>query len=659
MYSMTVQMRTGCAGLGLLALLAACGGKPAGAPRATEVSPDAMQLQHARFSPDGSHVAYWQAVSGGWVLAVAAPNFTGQAVVDSTPAPTPGTEPNWSPDGTSIAYMSARDLNIWIADLAGGSPRPLTTSGGIENPVQWHPRGDRLSYIATFAGGAIHPGQIDVATGVASPILADTRPSVAYWSPDGSQIAYNVFAGAQGTIWLADSTGGNGRQLTTEGFEQFSSEAADPWAPDGTALVYESRRTGTWDVWVLRVDDDSARQLTRDVRDDYSPRWSPDGKWVAFLSNRGQQTDIWIVSDTGGSPIRVTDDAAVEGDLQWVRGTSGVGFSTGVEERGLWTKSLADGSERRLTPDSIRVGGYDLSPDGRNVVYQVARGGGVSDLAIVTTAGGASRTLVAGSAQNSAPEWSPDGTKVLFISNKTGNSDVWIVDAAGGEPRNLTNWPSDETGAGWSADGSSVYFLSDREASPLRDLWEVPVSGGAPRRITRVGTVADLTVSRVSSDVFVGTFGGSEGQLVFNRLLPDGRLQVLWDRSNALGVNRGGIMPSGDSLALLVQFPSGGFGTMLVPAGGGEGRPLLGANEVVTDWSPDGRQLLYVSGLAPHGDVYTMSLDDGTSRRVTDSPDDERSAYWLPGGSTVLFDRASVRRRVAVVDVSRLIGGQE
>jgi len=373
----------------------------------------------------------------------------------------------------------------------------------------------------------------------------------------------------------------------------------------------------------------------------------------------GQQTDIWIVPDTGGSPIRVTDDAATEGDLQWVRGTSEVGFSTGVEERGLWTKSLADGSERRLTPDSIRVGTYDLSPDGSQVVYQVVRGGGVSDLEIVPVSGGARRSLVTGSAQDSLPEWSPDGTKVLFISDRTGNHDVWIVDTAGGEPRNLTNWPSDESDAAWSADGSSVYFLSDRDSSPLRDLWSVPVGGGAPRRITRVGTVAGLTVSQTSSDVFVDTFGGSEGQLVFNRLLPDGRLQVLWDRSNALGVNRGGIMPSGDSLALLVQSPSGGFGTMLIPASGGEGRPLLGTNEFVTDWSPDGRQVLYISGLPPHGDVYIMSMGDGAIRRVTDSPDDERRAYWLPGGAAVLFDRSSERRRVAVVDVSGLMGRQQ
>ena len=276
-YSMTIQMCTRCAGFGLLALLAACGGEPAGTPPVTEISLADMQLQYARFSPDGRHVAYWQAGPGGWILVVAAADFTSQTVVDSIPAAVLGTEPNWSPDGTSIAYMSGRDLNIWVAPLAGGPPRQLTTSGGIENPVQWHPRGDRLSYVATFAGGAIHPGQIDLATGTASPIVTDTRPAVAYWSPDGSKIAYNVFGGAQGTIWLADSAGRNGRQLTTEGFEQFTSEAADPWAPDGSALVYESRRTGTADVWLLRVDGDSARQLTRDVRDDYSPRWSPDG----------------------------------------------------------------------------------------------------------------------------------------------------------------------------------------------------------------------------------------------------------------------------------------------------------------------------------------------------------------------------------------------
>jgi TolB protein len=637
----------GCRGLGAaaaLVMLAACGGDRAGVPRATVLSPEGANHRYARYAPDGARVSYWAAGPSGWDLTVADANLSGARALDSAPfVITPGF---WSPDGSSLAYAAGVDYDVLVTPVDGGPRRRLTESKGVEFPIQWHPRGDRLGSLASLQGGAIRAGVITVASGADAPVLAETRPAIPFWSPDGSRIAYMVIDGGKATIWLADSTGRNGRQLSAEGFEEFSE--SDPWSPDGSELVYVSRRTGTADVWVLPMNGDPARQLTRDVRNDYAPRWSPDGKWVAFLSERGRQTDIWIVPAAGGAPRRVTDDAAAEDDLQWVPGRDEIGFSTGVVRRGLWVQALADGTERRITPDSIRVGDFDLSPDGSQVVYEVVRGGGVTDLQVVAVAGGAPQTLVANSARSTAPLWSPDGAKVLFLSDRSGTDDVWVVEVSGGEPRRLVEWPTNEFSAEWSADGSSVYFTSDREANPLYDLWTVSASGGEPRRLTRVGTLQGVIQSQVSADVFVQSLGGSEGQFVLSRLLPDGRLQPLWDRSSALGVGRRDVTPSGDSIAVLVQQPGGGLGTMLLPTRGGEGRPMLGTNEGVLDWSADGTQVLYWSGV-PNSDLNVMSLVDGSVRRLTDSPDDEGAARWLPGDARILFYRSTEQRRLALI----------
>jgi len=652
------KTRSDCLRIGAvaaLAVLAACGGDRAGLPHATVLSPEGANHQYARYSPDGARVSYWAAGPSGWNLTVADAKLRGARTLDSAPfVVTPGL---WSPDGTHLTYAAGADYDLWVTPVDEGARRRLTMSKGVEFPIQWHPRGDRLGYLASLQGGEIRAGVITLATGAETPMLAETRPAIPFWSPDGSQIAYMVIDGGKATIWVADSAGRNGRQLTTEGFEEFAE--TDPWSPDGSRLLYQSRRTGTADVWVLPVNGDTARQLTRDVRNDYAGQWSPDGTWVAFLSERGRQTDIWIVPAAGGTPQRVTDDAAAENDVQWVPGGREIGFSTGVVRRGLWAQSLADGAERRVTPDSIRVGGFDLSPDGSQVVYEVVRGGGVSDLQVVAVTGGAPQTLVANSARSTVPLWSPDGAKVLFISDRGGTNDVWVVDVPGGEPRRLIDWPTDEFAAEWAADGSSVYFTSDRDASPLYDLWIVSASGGEePRRLTRVGTLQGVIQSQVSADVFVQTLGGNEGQLVLSRLLPDGRLQTLWDRSSALGVGRRDVTPSGDSIAILVQQPGGGLGTMLLPTRGGEGRPMLRNNEGVLDWSADGTQVLYWSGI-PISDLYVLSLVDGSVRRLTDTPDDEGAARWLPGGGSILFYRSTEQRRLATVDVRRLIAGNE
>lgn len=643
-----------CVPIGMLAALAAfagCLGERSGVPAVTMLSPEGANHQSMSYSPDGTRLAYWASGTGGFRLTVASADLRGPVTLDSGIITN---TPLWSPDGSAVAYPAGTDIDVWLAEVDGGAPRRLTQSRGVEIPLQWHPHGDRLAYLATGQGGSVGVSVIGLSTGTETPMLAEPRPAVGLWSPDGSMIVYNVIDAGTYTVWLADSTGAVGSQLTTEGFEEIEEQ---PWSPDGSEILVVSRRTGTADIWAIPVNGDPPRQLTRDVRDDFHARWSPDGEWVLFRSERGRQTDLWVVPASGGTPRRVTDDVAEESGAQWVPGGTEIAFTTGVTVRGLWTHRLSDGSERRITPDSIRVGGYAVSPDRTEVVYQVDRGGGVSDLHVVPAAGGPPRVLVAGSSQNTAPRWSPDGSAVLFISNRAGNTDVWVVDAAGGEPRRLTEWQTDEMDAAWSADGSAVYFISSYEAAPFFDLWRVPVDGGEPTRLTRVGTLQGVQTSPRSADVLVRTVGGSEGQIGLGRLLPNGSLETVWDRTTVLGtIGQRDFTPSGDSLAVLVQGEGGGLRTVLVPMRGGEGRPILGSNEGVMEWSPDGSRLLYWSGL-PNSDLFVMSLRGGTVHQLTDTPDDEGGAVWLADGESVLFYRSTTQQRIATVDVGALMAG--
>jgi len=653
MLNHTLRKRVPFGAICLLTALVGCSGGEAGVPQVTMRSPEGANHRNVSYSSDGSRVAYWAVGSGGWDLTVSPADLSDATVLDSGSIVL--SPPLWSPDGASLAYVAGTDFDIWLATMDGGPHRQLTASKGVEIPLQWHPRGDRFAYFATGQGGSIQEHSVELSTGADARVLSEERPAAGFWSPDGTKIAYVVIDGGKTTIWLTDSTGVVGHQLTTEGFEDL---AQNPWSPDGSELLYQSSRTGTADIWVLPIDGDSARQLTRDVRNDFSPTWSPDGQWVAFQSERGRQSDVWIVPAAGGKPLRVTDDEAVESDVQWVPGSKQIAFTTGVTLTGLWSHSFADGSERRITPDSIRVGNYDLSPDRTEVVYQVVRGGGVSDLQVIPVTGGTPRVLVAGSAQNAAPRWSPDGTKVLFMSNRAGNNDVWVIDATGGEPTRLTDWATDELDAAWSANGDSVYFTSLHDASPLFDLWEVSATGGEPTRVTDVGTLqAGIIVAPATSDVLVRTIGGSEGQLGAGRVLPDGTLQPVWDRSSVPGgMGKRDLAPSGDSVALLVSGERGQLRTMLLPVRGGEGRQILDDNQGVMEWSPDGTRLLYWSGI-PNSDLLVMSLDDGTRQQVTDTPDDEGGAGWLADGQGVMFYRSTTHQRIATVDVGKLMAG--
>jgi Tol biopolymer transport system component len=243
------------------------------------------------------------------------------------------------------------------------------------------------------------------------------------------------------------------------------------------------------------------------------------------------------------------------------------------------------------------------------------------------------------------------------LSNRSGNSDVWVVDTAGGSPRQLTDWPSDELGEPeWAADGSGVYFASPRDATPYADLWFVPAAGGEPRRVTTSGTFLEVTTSPYTPDVFIRTFGGPEGRVVLNRLLPNGNLQVLWDQTNVMELWRHGVMPSGDSIVVDAERPDGTLGSVLVPVHGGEGRWILGEREVAGGWSSDGTRLAYGAGMG-NRDIGVFSLQDGSKRRLMETASWESLGRWAAGDQSIVFARRTTRRLIVTADVGTLIEG--
>ncbi|MGH7582418.1 MAG: hypothetical protein ACREL5_04230 [Gemmatimonadales bacterium] len=646
-----------------LAVIAAagCGGKSPGGtnealPPVTMFSPDTANLQDAQFSPDWSHLYWWQSIGAARQLFMA---DTGFKSVTALPPVTVlgGVVPIWSPDGKEIAVPTADSGSgvsaIMVMAPDGSGARRLSLPPGLYVPASWHPRGDSLDLIAT-SGGSIHGFVTSATAGGLRPLIPGLAGAyIGFRSPDGARIAYSAFDKGLSTIWVADSDGGHQRQLTHDGFEGFGNIEEGPWSPDSRTIAYQSNRTGTSDIWVVAADSGLPRQITRDVRNDTWPVWSPDGKWIAFLSDRGKQTDLWVVADTGGPAFRITNDAMPEQPGAWRRGTLQFAYLTGQGNSGIWRMSVGDGSEQRLTPDSVRAGKPILSPDGTQIAFQIDHGGGIEDIAITPATGGTLRTLVSGGA-DSTVTWSPDGTRLAFISDRGGTRDVWVANVADGKLIQLDNWPGDEFSPAWNADGSAIYFQSDHDAR-LDDIWQVPAAGGTPIRVTTEGSVGLPVTRRGLAALFTNVIG-SDGQFSTIRVGPAGKLTTVWKLGNTFPVD---ILPRGDSLIIAEIRPGGQFGFRLVPAnpsGAGAGRELLSAGQLFQSLSDDGTTILYALPNGATHDIGLLNRADGTTRRLTNTPEDESGAVMSPDGKTVYFLRSRAVRRVAVADLTKLLG---
>ena len=126
-----------------------------------------------------------------------------------------------------------------------------------------------------------------------------------------------------------------------------------------------------------------------------------------------------------------------------------------------------------------------FSPDGRRVVFISDRSGN-EEVWVCESAGTnpLQLTFFDGPATGAA-RWSPDGRQIAFDSQASGNTDIYVIGAEGGKPRQMTTETSHDTTPSWSHDGRWIYFRSNRSGS--YQVWKLPVAGGPALQVTRQG----------------------------------------------------------------------------------------------------------------------------------------------------------------------------
>ncbi len=165
-------------------------------------------------------------------------------------------------------------------------------------------------------------------------------------------------------------------------------------------------------------------------------------------------------------------------------------YQNALCDTNIWRLSLSDpgvaaGAPSPFIASTRAEQSAQYSPDGKRIAFESERSG-PTGIWVSDADGSNTVELFSRSGRFCwTPTWSPDGQHIAFNSNHEGNFDVYIIRASGGKPVRLTTNSADDGYPSWSRDGNWIYFASNR--TPRWEVWKVPTGGGKEIQVTRNG----------------------------------------------------------------------------------------------------------------------------------------------------------------------------
>lgn len=240
-------------------------------------------------------------------------------------------------------------------------------------------------------------------------------------------------------------------------------------SPDGNHLVFASNRTGSFNIYLLTFGKSGFVQLTQGKKDDRYPSWTPDSKTVMFNSERTGNDNLYeMAADGSAGFLQLTDASDVEEFGSYAPKNGGMIYVRSPKKRVQFKKQnsiVYAASRTQANTPQVLSEGFEprFSPDGSKVVF-VSNRTKNSDIWLMNLDGTMPTQLTTDPKDDTNPCFSPDGKYIVFASKRTGNFDLWVMQADGSNPRQLTTSPADETQPFWSM-GGYIYFVRAGSAS--------------------------------------------------------------------------------------------------------------------------------------------------------------------------------------------------
>jgi TolB protein len=241
-------------------------------------------------------------------------------------------------------------------------------------------------------------------------------------------------------IWEMDYDGANQHQLTHLGSVALSPRIS----PDGSRVAFSALTKSEWDILMYSLDLNRNVSFPRFGGMNLSPAWSGDGMKLAFSSSRSSDPEIYVVDASGGNLKRITNSPGPDVSPVWNPKTNAqIAWVSGRTSLPQIYTMEADGTNiQRMTDQGYAVSPA-WSPNGQFLAFAWIRKygpgePGASDIYLMDIASKQWVQLTHDGGRNDFPSWSPDGRHIIFQSNRSGGLQIWTMLADGTKQTQLT-----------------------------------------------------------------------------------------------------------------------------------------------------------------------------------------------------------------------------
>ncbi len=423
-------------------------------------------------------------------------------------------------------------------------------------------------------------------------------------------------------------------------------------SPDARTIAFSSSRSGSMNIWVKQAASGEAVQITKDDGGNRNPIWSPNGEEIAYFSTKGGQSAIWRIPRLGGSAqiVKEVPDRGTRPRF-WSK-TDRIYYDAGGELYMTELTSLMETKLTELAGRGIRPRSLYIAPNESSIAF-IDDENNKSAIWVTDINKTAPRKIFESDEQIKNLAWHADGNRLFFSATDDGTFQIFATDTAGSEPRQLTKTENDSLVLDSSLDGTKVLFGTAKEES---DLWSVEI---ATRKETAFAANIDSEFwPDVSPDgklvAYESVKNLSQGNKIFNGILmiapesgTDPGTQLVTDACLPK------FSPDGRTIAY-AKLVGNKLKIETIPVSGGNTRrvsndgvapinftvlPYNRINGADFSWSPDSRQIAYVSDAEENANVWLAAADGSTDTRVTDFGIEfaVSSPIWSPDGKKIAF----------------------